>query len=85
MRMKKAELLVMCLLLTNATLVMNGFFAPKDITYAITHRSLLCVVGLYGSLLFIAARKNKYVCSLVEKPIWDSRCFWLSIFQTSEK
>lgn len=62
---KKTERLVFYLLLANATLVVNGFFMPKGFVYSIAHRSLLTIVGLYGVLLFLSLRPNKYVSPLM--------------------
>ena len=44
---KKAESLVWGLLLSNAILIMNGFFAPKDFVFGISHR--VREKGLHGA------------------------------------
>lgn len=57
--------LVWGLLLANAILVMNGFFAPKDFVFGLSHRALLLVVGFYGTLLFLSRKPNRYVKPLM--------------------
>ena len=62
---KESTQLVWGLLLANAILVMNGFFAPKDFVFGLSHRALLLVVGFYGTLLFLSRKPNRYVKPLM--------------------
>lgn len=62
---RKSEQLVWCLLLANAILIMNNFFAPKDFVFGISHRALLVITGFYGALLFLTRKPNRFVMPLL--------------------
>lgn len=63
--LKQSDKMFFWMIFIASSPTISSFFLPKNIIFAVTFRSIMVVIGLYGTLLFLSRKPSSYLVPLM--------------------